>query len=119
MKNFRKIAGALISLAIMFLFTGACLAGYEFDDLKGNAFTAQWMAINQIGGTFGGNFNEAIQVSTDIITDYDDFSTVNILNGRSDEEIDDRELHVLFLVIAEGQAQFYIDMQTEEKSFDI
>ena len=103
----------------MFLFTGACLAGYEFDDLKGNAFTAQWMAINQIGGTFGGNFNEAIQVSTDIITDYDDFSTVNILNGRSDEEIDDRELHVLFLVIAEGQAQFYIDMQTEEKSFDI
>ena len=119
MKNFKKIAGVLISLAIIFLFTGACLAGYEFDDLKGNAFTSQWMAINQIGGTFGGNYTEAIQISTDIITDYDDFSTVNVLNGHSDEEIDDRELHVLFLLIADGMGQFYIDMKAEEKSFDI
>lgn len=119
MKNFRKIAGCLISLAVMFILTGVCLAGYEFNDLKGNAFTAQWMAINQIGGTFGGAFNEAIQISTDMITDYDDYSAVSVLNGHSDEEIDDRELHVLYLVLAEGQGQFYIDMQVEEKSFDI
>ncbi|MBR2207655.1 MAG: hypothetical protein IJ859_02480, partial [Synergistaceae bacterium] len=119
MKNFRKIAGVLVSLAIIFLFVGACLADYEFDDLKGNAFTSQWMAINQIGGTFGGNYTEAIQVSTDIITEYDDFATVNVLNGHSDEEIEDRELHVLFLLIADGMGQFYIDMQAEEKSFDI
>jgi len=119
LKNFRKIAGVSISLAVIFLFTGACLAGYEFDDLKGNAFTSQWMAINQIGGTFGGNYSEAIQISTDIIADYDDFYTVNVLNGHSDEEIDDRELHVLFLLIAGGQGQFYMDMQAEEKSFDI
>ena len=119
MKKFKKIAGVLISLAVIFLLIGICYAGFEFDDLKGNAFTSQWMAINQIGGTFGGNYSEAIQISTDIITDYDDFSTVNVLNGHSDEEIDDRELHVLFLLIAGGQGQFYIDMQAEEKSFDI
>ena len=119
MKKFKKIAGVLVSLAIIFIFNGACFAGYEVDDLKGNAFTSQWMVINQIGGTFGGNFSEAIQISTDIIEDNDDFSTINVLNGHSDEEIDDRELHVLFLLIAGGQAQFYIDMKAEEKSFDI
>ncbi len=119
MKNFRKIAGCLISLAVVFILTGVCLAGYEFDDLKGNAFTSQWMAINQIGGTFGGNYTEAVQISTDIITDYDDYSTVSVMNGHSDEEIDDRELHVLFLLIAGGQGQFYMDMHAEEKSFDI
>ena len=119
MKNFRKTAVILISLAVTFVFTGVCLAGYEFDDLKGNAFTAQWMAINQIGGTFGGNYDEAVQISTDIITDNDDFSTVNVLNGRSDDDIDDRELHVLFLLIADGKAQFYLDLKAEEKSFDI
>ena len=119
MKNFRKIAGCLVSLAVIFLFTAVGFAGYEFDDLKGNAFTSQWMAINQIGGTFGGNYTEAVQISTDIIVGDDDFSTVSVLNGHSDEEIDDRELHVLFLLLAEGQGQFYIDMQLEEKSFDI
>ena len=119
MKSFRKIAGVLISLAVIFILTGVCLAGYEFDDLKGNAFTSQWMAINQIGGTFGGNYTEAIQISTDIITEYDDYSTINVMNGHSDEEIDDRELHVLFLLIAGGQGQFYMDMHAEEKSFDI
>ena len=119
MKNFRKTAVILISLAVTFVFTGVCLAGYEFDDLKGNAFTAQWVAINQIGGTFGGNYDEAVQISTDIITDNDDFSTVNVLNGRSDDDIDDRELHVLFLLIADGKAQFYLDLKAEEKSFDI
>ncbi|MBR1487087.1 MAG: hypothetical protein IJ597_07535, partial [Synergistaceae bacterium] len=119
MKNFTKIAGALLSLAIIFIFANLCFAGYEFDDVKGNAFTSQWMAINQIGGTFGGTYSEAIQISTDIITEYDDFSTVNVLNGHSDEDIEDRELHVLFLLLAGGQGQFYIDMKAEEKSFDI
>ena len=119
MKKIRKIAGILIIPAVMFISAGACMAGYEFDDLKGNAFTAQWMAINQNGATLGGSYSEAIKISTDIITDYDDFSTVNVLNGHSDEEIDDRELHVLYLLVAEGQGQFYIDMKAEEKSFDI
>lgn len=119
LKNYGKIAGTLIIPAVTFIFARACMAGYQFDDLKGNAFTAHWMAINQTGDTFGGKYNEAIQISTDIIANYDDFSTVNVLNGRSDEEIDDRELHVLYLLIAEGQGKFYIDMKGEEKSFDI
>ena len=119
MKNFRKTAGTLILLAVIFVFTGIANAGYEFDDRKGDAYTAQWMAINQTGGTFGGDFDEAIQISTDISTANDDFSVIKVLNGRSDDEIDDRELHILFLLLVGGRGEFFIDMKAEESDFDI
>lgn len=119
MKAIGKTAGILILLAVMFVPIGASYAGYEFDDLMGNGYTSQWMAIDGNGATFGGKFNEAIQISTDVLRNYDDTSVIKILNGHSDEEIEDRELHVLFLLAVNGLGRVYMDMKAEEMSFDI
>ena len=120
MRGFKKTAGIFVFiLSVIFLVIGTSYAGYEFDDLMGNGYTAQWMAINQIGATLGGKFNEPIVVSSDMLGTYDTQSVINILSGNSDEEITDRELHVLFLLLCQGYAEFYTDLKAEELSFDV
>ncbi len=119
MKAIAKTAGIFVLLAVVFMSIGVCYAGYEFDDLMGNGYTSQWMAIDGNGATFGGKFNEAIQFQTDVLGNYDDTSVIKILNGHSDEEIEDRELHVLFLLAVNGIGRVYMDMKAEEMSFDI
>ena len=119
MKTFRRTACILILLAVVFVLPTTSHAGYQFDDLLGNGFTSQWMVIDGNGGTFGGKFNEAIQISTDVLRNYDDTSVVKVLNGRSDEAIEDRELHVMFILLSGGMGRFYMDMKAEDMSFDI
>ena len=119
MKVFRKAACLFTLLAVVSVFPGVSCADYKFDDLLGNGFTSQWVVIDGNSGTFGGKYDEAIQVSTDVLRNNDDFSVVRVLNGHSETEIEDRELHVLFLVLADGMGRFYMDMKGEDMDFDI
>ena len=123
MKCLNFSAKFIFILAVLLVSFSACFAddtGFEFDDLMGNGFTLQWMAINKSGNTFGGKFTDPLKVSTDLIVDPYSESIVNILSGTpSSEYIPDRELHLLFLVLSQGYGEFYVDTQNENLSFDI
>ena len=115
MKNIIKTAGIfLFLLAVMFAFYGACYAGYEFDDLMGEGFTAHWMVISTTQKTFGGKYNVPIRVSTNILRNNDSDKEIRILNGSSDETLndDDRGLHVLFILLSQGYGEFSIDIKS-------
>ena len=120
MKCFGKTAGKLlIVLAVIFISCGTCFAGYPVDDLMGNAYKSQWMIINKSGGTYGGNYDEALVVSSDIIGWGSENSVINVLNGYSDDGISDHELHVLFLLLSQGYGRLKMNFKAEDLSFDV
>ena len=120
MKIFRKTAGMLILLAVVFI-SSTCYAGYEFDDLLGENFTAHWMAISTTQKTFGGKYSVPMRVSTNVLRNNDPEDVIKILNGSSDEDLldADRELHVLFILLSQGYGEFSMDIRAEEMSTDI
>ena len=62
-KCFKKTAGIVIFvLAVVFVSSSLSYAGYEFDDLMGNAYMTQWMVINRAGGTYGGKYDTPLVV---------------------------------------------------------
>ena len=125
MKFLKKSAGViLILLAVMFVTFGLSFAddsGYEVDDLMGeNANTLQWMVINDSGNTFGGRFNEAITVSTDLTTDIYGNSKINILSGTPDSTVmTDRNPHLLFFLLSQGFGEFSVNLKLEDSGFDV
>ena len=120
MKRFSKTAGEIIFvLAVIFVSSSLCYAGYEIDDLMGNAYTSQWMVINKNGGTYGGKYDEALKVSSDLIGWGSENAVVNVLNGYSDDGISDYELHVLFLLLSQGYGELFMNFKAEDLSFDV
>ncbi len=120
MKRFRKTAGVVIFvLAVIFVSSGLSYAGYEFDDLMGNAYTTQWMVINRAGGTYGGKYDTPLVVSSDLIGWGSENAVVNVLNGYSDDGISDHELHVLFILLSQGLGEFKMNFKAEDLSFDV
>ena len=105
-------------LAVIFVSSSLCYAGYEFDDLMGNAYTSQWMVINRSGGTYGGKYNEPLVVSSDLIAGRDEDAVIKVLNGYSDDGIADHELHVLFLLLSQGYGELYMNYRAEDLDFE-
>ena len=120
MKRFKKTAGVLILvLAVIFISCSLGYAGYEFDDLMGNAYTTQWMIINRSGGTYGGKYDEPLVVSSDLLGWGSENAVVNVLNGYSDDGISDHELHVLFILLSQGLGEFLMNYKAEDLDFDV
>ena len=109
-KVFRKTAGILIIIAVMFICVGTSYADYKFDDMYGTSGKSyQWMILNRSGQTFGDTHQEAIDVSGDIITS--NANSLYVLNGRTESDLADRELYTMFLVAADGKSDFTVNFR--------
>ncbi len=104
---------------VFFCSYGVGHAGYEFDDLMGNGYTSQWVVLNDVDQTYGGNYDEAVSVSSDVLSSSPNNAVVNILSGKSDEVISSSVPRLLFLVLAEGYGEFYMNFKAEDLSFDV
>lgn len=120
MKVTRTTAGLLCIFAVIFGFASSGRADYKFDDIYGpSGRSYQWMILNRAGDTVGESHRVAIDVSGDVINASD--SILNVLSGTSETEISDRELDTIFIVTAEGQAEFTVNYraQTLNQEYEI
>lgn len=109
MNAFTKLSRTALALTLA-LCAGAAFADYKFDDLYGpSGRSFQWMVLNQANDTWGESHRVAIDISGDVITTGD--AVLNVLSGKSETTITDRELDTLFIVAAEGQAEFTMNFR--------
>ena len=107
---FRKTASFVLIMAVMFICTAQGQADYKFDDLYGTSGKSyQWMILNSSGQTFGDTHQVAVDVSGDIITS--STGTLNVLSGRSENDLANRQLHTMFLVAADGLSDFSVNFR--------
>ena len=114
MKRFNLAAGVIIILAV--LSCSGAFADYQFDDLQGpSGVSYQWMILNNSSGTFGASHEYAIDVSGDVLTTGE--SLLNVLNGDSVSDIDDRSLHTFYIVAVDGHAEFDMNFRSPSLVF--
>lgn len=120
MKVFRSTAGLLLIFAVLFGWVTQGQADYKFDDLYGpSGKSYQWMILNRAGDTIGESHTVAIDVSGDVVTNGN--SILNVLSGQSESPITDTELDALFIIAAEGQAEFTMNFRalTLNQQFEV
>lgn len=116
MNAFTKSALVLSLVAVV----SPAYADYKFDDLYGpSGVSYQWMVLNKANDTFGESHTEAIDVSGDVLTTGD--AVLDVLSGRSESELFDHELNALFIVAADGRADFTMNFRslTLNNNFDV
>ena len=117
LKHLGKTAGLLFMIAVIVLSAGTCFADYQFDDLEGpSGVSSQWMVINEGADTFGGSHSEAVRISGDLLSE--GTAVLNVLSGSSLNEVSDRNLQTLFLLVSEGSGEFDLNMKSQTLDFD-
>ncbi len=119
MKHLRLAAGVFIMIAVFFLSALPSIADYQFDDIEGpSGISSQWVIINDEFDTFGATHTEAIRISGDLLTA--NTATVNVINGSPDvSSVSNRNLHTFFIVLAEGEGDFDMNMRSQTLDFDV
>ena len=113
----RYLSAALV-LAVFFMLSGRSYAEYNFDDLLGNGKSPQWMIITDAADTFGGPGSEALDISGDLLSDPND-AILNVLNGTPTTGTASRNIHTLFIVLAEGYGEFAMNFGSPNMSWDV
>ncbi len=116
LKRFIIAAGTLSILAVGLC--GVTYADYQFDDLEGpSGKSYQWMILNKAANTFGDSHKSAIDVSGDVLMNEE--SVLDVLSGKSENEITDRSLHTFFITTIDGHAEFDMNFRSPTMRFDV
>ena len=117
MKQLRLAAGLLAMIAVFFLSAQPSRADYQFDDIEGpSGISSQWVIINDETDTFGATHTEALRISADLLTP--GTAAINVING-SPSTVSDRNLQTFFLVVAEGEGDFDMNLRSQTVDFDV
>lgn len=117
MKHLRLAAGVFIMIAVFFFSALPSIADYQFDDIEGpSGISSQWVIINDESDTFGATHTNAIQISADLLTA--NTATINVING-SPSTVLNRNLQTFFIVLAEGEGNFDMNMRSQTIDFDV
>lgn len=117
MKHLRLAAGVFIMIAVFFFSALPSIADYQFDDINGpSGISSQWVIINDETDTFGASHSQAMQISADLLTS--GTAAINVINGTP-SSVTDRNLQTFFLVVAEGQGDFDMNLRSQTVDFDV
>ncbi|MBQ6113380.1 MAG: hypothetical protein IJL10_03855 [Synergistaceae bacterium] len=109
----------ILILALIALSAVPVFADYRVDDLLGpSGLSTQWIVINEAGDTFGASNQIPIRISGDILSSGTD-AILNVINGSSDNTVNDRNLQTLLLILSEGQGEFDMGMRSQTLASDV